>query len=121
MRALPALLVATNLVTALALTTGSTPATQTAQAAQAAEPTSACVLDPAPVLTVEEQRLGLTLPGKTTPAAREFIEAAGFQGLVDDFTTRLCGYISVSEASAAIKTAGATLWRTAVDRAQGRL
>ncbi|MFC0627060.1 hypothetical protein [Kribbella deserti] len=118
MRALPALLVATNLVTALALTTGSTPLTQTAPATSTS---SACVLDPAPVITVEEQRLGLTLPGKTTPAAREFIEAAGFQGLVDDFATRLCGYTSVSEASAAIKTAGATLWRTAVDRAQGRL
>lgn len=118
MRALPALLVVTNLVTALALTTGSTPVSQ---AATQAAPSSACVLDPAPVLTVEEQRTTLTLPGKTSPAAREFIEAAGFQTIVDNFATKLCAYTSVSEASAAIKAAGATLWRTAIDRAQGRI
>ncbi|MDX6236222.1 MAG: hypothetical protein QOG10_1037, partial [Kribbellaceae bacterium] len=73
------------------------------------------------VLTVEEQRTTLSLPGRTTPIAREFIEAAGFQNIVDGFADRLCGYTSVAEASAAIKAAGASLWRTAVDRAQGRV
>jgi len=116
MRAFPALLVATNLATALVLTTtGSTPMTQAA-----VQRSSACTAS-GPVLTVEEQRTSLTLPGKTMPAAREFIEAAGFGPIVDGFADALCGYTGVSQANAAIKAAGAALWRTAVDRAQGRI
>ncbi|MEV6285161.1 hypothetical protein [Kribbella sp. NPDC051770] len=69
------------------------------------------------MLTVEEQRTTLSLPGRTAPLARELIEAGGFEGLVDDFTAELSG----SADAAAIREAGASLWRTAVDRAQGRL
>jgi hypothetical protein len=73
------------------------------------------------MLTVEEQRTTLSLPGRSTPVAREFVEAAGFEGLVDDFTAKLAGHAGVTDAAAAIRQAGAALWSTAVDRAQGRL
>lgn len=122
-RIFPAALLALNVATVAALATaggGSTDGRSATAQAASAQPSSACVA-PGPVLTVEEQRTTLSLPGRSTAAARDFIEAAGFEGLVDGFADRLCGYTSVSEASAAIKAAGASLWRTAVDRAQGRL
>jgi len=121
MRAFPALLVATNLATALVFTTGSTPVTQAQIPPQTAARSSSACTAPGPVLTVEEQRTTLTLPGKTAPAAREFVEAAGFEDIVDGFADALCGYTGVTQATAAIKTAGSDLWRTAVDRAQVRL
>ncbi|HEY0616349.1 MAG TPA: hypothetical protein VGD15_02130 [Kribbella sp.] len=117
-RLFPAALLALNVATVAAL--ASTGGNSTVPRPQSVQPSSACVA-PGAVLTVEEQRTTLSLPGRTTPVARDFIEAAGFEGIVDGFADRLCGYQSVSEASAAIKAAGASLWRTAVDRAQGRL
>jgi hypothetical protein len=116
-RLFPTALLAMNVVTvaALATTGGTNTVTQSMN-----QPSSACTA-PGAVLTVEEQRTTLSLPGRTTPVARDFIEAAGFQNIVDGFAGRLCGYTSVAEASAAIKAAGASLWRTAVDRAQGRV
>ncbi|WP_432942873.1 hypothetical protein ACQPXM_38265 [Kribbella sp. CA-253562] len=114
----PAALVALNVAAAATLvaTGGST----TMAATEPPKPSSACVA-PGTVLTVEEQRTTLSLPGRTTPAARDFIEAAGFEGIVDDFAAKLCDYTSVGQAGTAIKAAGAALWKTAVDRAQGRL
>src|SRR5260370_670335 len=96
-RLFPAALLAMNVVTvaALAMTGGSSTMTQPIN-----QPSSACTA-PGAVLTVEEQRTTLSLPGRTTPVAREFIEAAGFQNIVDGFADRLCGYTSVAEASAA--------------------
>jgi hypothetical protein len=121
-RLFPAALVAMNVVTvaALATTGGSSTVTQPLSVTPQSVQQSACTA-PGPVLTVEEQRTTLTLPGRTTPVAREFIEAAGFQGIVSGFADKLCTFTTVSEASAAITAAGASLWRTAVDRAQGRL
>ncbi|WP_298990043.1 hypothetical protein [uncultured Pseudokineococcus sp.] len=72
-------------------------------------------------LTVEEQRLGLPLPGEDTEAAsRRFIEAAGFDRLVDRFQRRLCLTRRLDIATGIVDQYGADLWRTAVDRAQGR-
>lgn len=118
-RLFPAALLAMNVATVAALVTTGGSAT-TAAPPSSVQPSSACTA-PGAALTVEEQRTTLSLPGRTTPAARDFIEAAGFQGIVDGFAERLCGYTTVGQASAAIKSAGASLWRTAVDRAQGRI
>lgn len=120
-RLYPTALIAVNALAATAfLTTGGSTTAAPAAAPAAAPPSSACVA-PNVVLTVEEQRTTFSLPGRTTPVARDFIEAAGFQTIVDDFAARLCGYTSVGQASTAIQAAGASLWRTAVARAQGRL
>src|SRR3954452_23911699 len=105
----PAALLALNVVTVAARATTGGSSTMTQPIKQRLnQPSSACTA-PGAVLTVEEQRTTLSLPGRTTPVARDFIEAAGFQNIVDGFADRLCGFTSVAEASAAIKAAGASL------------
>ncbi|WP_369054299.1 hypothetical protein [Kineococcus terrestris] len=83
-------------------------------------PVSPCA-DPAAVLTVEESRLGLPLPGGGEPASQRFVRAAGFEGLVADFTERLCAAGSAQEAGDLVRASGQELWDTAVARAQGRV
>ncbi len=70
-------------------------------------------------LTVEEQRIVLPLPGDDRPAARRFVEAAGFEEVVDGFQRALCTTGDLGAATATARDAGAQLWRTAVERAQG--
>lgn len=79
-----------------------------------------CYSTSASPLTVEEQRLGAALPGTTESAARRFVEAAGFEEIVDDFALLLCDTSSVDAATEASREFGSQLWDLAVDRAQGR-
>lgn len=72
-------------------------------------------------LTVEEQRLDAPLPGTDEPAARRFVEAAGFDTIVDDFARRLCDVAGVDAATRTARAFGSDLWDLAVRRAQGRV
>ncbi|HEY0484621.1 MAG TPA: hypothetical protein VGD72_00040 [Mycobacteriales bacterium] len=81
-------------------------------------PAASCLTVDAP-LQVEEQRLGLPLPGGGAPAAERFVAAAGFDGLVRDFTGELCAATSAEAARRVASTNGQRLWDTAVARAQG--
>ncbi|WP_114560623.1 hypothetical protein [Desertihabitans aurantiacus] len=78
-----------------------------------------CFAEGAP-LTVEEQRITQPLPGQDVPASVQFIEAGGFGPQVADLERRLCTVRDVRQASRAVQVVGTELWRTAVDRAQGR-
>lgn len=80
-----------------------------------------CYADAATPLTVEEQRLGQPLPGASDPAARRFVEAAGFDEIVDRFALRLCETPDVDTATSAASKVGGELWQLAVDRAQGEV
>ncbi|RJK96415.1 hypothetical protein [Vallicoccus soli] len=71
------------------------------------------------VLTVEESRLGEPLLPGGEPAARRFVEAAGFDGLVQRFYDRLCGATSLAAAERVVRFHGQRLWDVAVARAQG--
>ncbi|MQA94423.1 MAG: hypothetical protein GEV11_07125 [Streptosporangiales bacterium] len=78
-----------------------------------------CLSDALPI-TVEESRLTTpTVPGAES-ASRQFLEAGGFTGLADGFVRRLCQAPSVRAAHRLAVTHAENLWRTAVDRAQGR-
>ena len=74
-----------------------------------------------PTLTVEEQRIVESLPGDDEPAATRFIEAAGFERMVDRFQRRLCRQQDVDGATELVESAGNRLWRNAVRRAQGEI
>ncbi len=70
--------------------------------------------------TVEEQRLGLPLPGDNDrPASIRFIRAAGFGAALARFERQLCGADDLDAATRLVRASGARLWRTAVRRAQG--
>ncbi len=61
-------------------------------------------------LTVEEQRTVLPLPGDDRPAARRFVEAAGFESMVDDLERTLCTTGHLAAATATALDAGAGPW-----------
>jgi hypothetical protein len=86
--------------------------------ADEAAPAAPCLTQRS-TLTVEEQRLGQPLPGGGAPAAERFVEAAGFQGLVEDFYADLCKADGLAAVTALSRTHGQRLWDTAVARAQG--
>jgi hypothetical protein len=87
-------------------------------AADDAAPAAPCLTQKS-VLTVEEQRLGQPLPGGGAPAGQRFVEAAGFQGLVEGFYADLCRADGLATATAVARSHGQKLWDTAVARAQG--
>jgi len=70
--------------------------------------------------TVEESRLSVrTAPGRQ-PASDQLLRAGGFDRFADDFDTRLCRAKGLAAAERTAARHGTRLWRTAVDRAQGR-
>ncbi len=111
-----AALVAANVLSVGALSLLGPPAAPAALPDRAGD----CYAEGAP-LTVEEQRLTLTLPGQEVPASRQFIEAGGFEAQVTDLERRLCTLRDVRQASRTVQVAGRELWQSAVDRAQGRV
>ncbi|MEJ5943828.1 hypothetical protein WDZ17_00780 [Pseudokineococcus basanitobsidens] len=113
---------AAGLATVTAVVAASTLAAPTDGTASAPErPRGADCYAEGAALTVEEQRLGLPLPGADAePASRRFVEAAGFDRLVDRFQRRLCLTGRLDIADQLVQQYGADLWRAAVDRAQGR-
>lgn len=91
----------------------------------AAAPTG-CLNTSAP-LSVEEQRLGATLPQDGDPSrpqdrpfADQLIDGAGFGGFAPALTRALCRTDALPAARLLLRREGRRLWRAAVDRAQGR-
>lgn len=71
-------------------------------------------------LTVEEQRLTATLPAGGPAVGPELVRLAGFDPLVAEVKHDLCAAHTARRAERVVTQAGDRLWRTAVDRAQGR-
>ncbi len=71
-------------------------------------------------ITVEERRLTATMPAGGPAVGPELVRLAGFDRLVTDFTSRLCATKTAKRAEKLAEKTGADLWRTSVDRAQGR-
>ncbi|MCZ2857177.1 hypothetical protein [Blastococcus sp. VKM Ac-2987] len=71
------------------------------------------------VLTVEEQRIGQPLVEGGESAAEQFLEAAGFEDAVRQFTSDLCAAQDLAEAEEVVRRHGEALWELAVARAQG--
>ena len=76
--------------------------------------------DSAAPLTVEEQRLTASLPAGGPAVGPELVRLAGFDPLVAEVKHDLCAARTPSRAERVVTQAGERLWRTAVDRAQGR-
>lgn len=88
---------------------------------------SAPCLDPSVSLSVEESRLGFTLPDNGNPAvlqstsfARQMIEGAGFDSFGPALVNALCHLPNLSAAQSFLGVDAEQLWRMAVDRAQHR-
>jgi hypothetical protein len=107
-------------LTAAALAAAVLAGHQSASAEEPGRPPGADCYADTSELTVEEQRLHAALPGTQEPAARRFVEAAGFDDIVDRFALRLCEVSSLDLGTQAARQFGADLWRLAVDRGQGR-
>ncbi|AWS48852.1 hypothetical protein [Streptosporangium sp. 'caverna'] len=82
-------------------------------------------LDSGTPLSVEENRLGFTLPDDDNPAvpqsrtfARQMIEGGGFQDFGPALIRDLCRTKSLKAAAALVLRKGEDLWRDAVRRAQ---
>jgi len=78
-------------------------------------------------LSVEEQRLGNTLPQDADPSrpqarpfADQMIDGGGFATFTPAFTGALCRTHGLRTARTLIEREGVHLWHQAVDRAQGR-
>ena len=70
--------------------------------------------------TYEETRIDTpALPGGDQVPTK-LIEVGGFTPVVEQFTRDLCDVRSVKEADKLLQSRGAALWRTAVERAQGK-
>ncbi|WP_290055820.1 hypothetical protein [Amycolatopsis solani] len=76
--------------------------------------------DAAVPLTVEEQRLTATLPAGGPAVGPELVRLAGLDPLVAEVKHDLCAARTPRRAERLVTQAGERLWRTAVDRAQGR-
>ena len=70
--------------------------------------------------TVEESRLSVRTAPDQEPASDQLLRAGGFDRFADAFDTRLCDAATLAAAKREAAGHGARLWRTAVDRAQGR-
>jgi hypothetical protein len=99
----------------------------TAGPASAHEANGAGCLDSSVRLSVEENRLGFTLPDNDNPAvpqshtfARQMIEGGGFAGFAPALTRELCRTQGLKAATALVQRQGEALWRDAVRRAQQR-
>lgn len=71
-------------------------------------------------LTVEEQRLTASLPAGGPAVGPELVRLAGLDPLVTEVKHDLCAARTPRRAERVVTQAGDRLWRTAVDRAQGR-
>ncbi|WP_409297182.1 hypothetical protein V1498_04880 [Peribacillus sp. SCS-26] len=71
--------------------------------------------DPTVKETLEEQRIK-----DGAPIPQQILEVTNFDQFIDKFNKDLCSSPNVDQALKAIETNGTQLWRTAVDRAQGK-
>jgi hypothetical protein len=76
--------------------------------------------DTAVPLTVEEQRLTATMPSGGPAVGPELVRLAGLDPFVAEVKHDLCAARTPRRADHVVTRAGDRLWRTAVDRAQGR-
>lgn len=88
-------------------------------------PQATCTMQTDVKLTIEEQRLVNTLPGRSAPFATELLAAAAFDGFAGELSLALCkdgkaGASTFADATKLVISEGTRLWRAAVDRAQGR-
>ncbi|MFC6015953.1 hypothetical protein ACFP2T_07075 [Plantactinospora solaniradicis] len=112
------LLAATAIGASLVLMPGTAGAQPTSLAGHAG-PAGQCYDRTAPT-TYEETRIDTpALPGGVQVPSK-LIEVGGFAPFVARLTADLCGVRSVKEADKLLQSRGAELWRTAVDRAQGK-
>ncbi|MCP2256868.1 Pyrrolidone-carboxylate peptidase (N-terminal pyroglutamyl peptidase) [Streptoalloteichus tenebrarius] len=88
--------------------------------ASAGPESGATCYDPAASLTVEERRLDATLEPGGPAVGPELVRQAGFDRQVDRFVRDLCRVRTRGQAERLVTERGRELWRTAVDRAQGR-
>jgi hypothetical protein len=70
--------------------------------------------------TVEESRLSVRTAPDQEPASDQLLRAGGFDRYADDFDRLLCRATTLAAAKREAARHGTRLWRTAVDRAQGR-
>ena len=90
----------------------------TAQA-HTARPAAQCYDRSAPI-TYEETRIETpALPGGDR-VPYKLVEVGGFTGFVENLSRELCGVRSAKDADKLLKNRGAELWRTGVERAQGK-
>lgn len=106
------------LAAAAALVTAVT-ATPSTSAASAEPPAPDCYDTSLPT-TVEESRLGVRTAPDQAPTSDQLLRAGGFDRFTDRFDQRLCHATTVAAAEREAALHGTRLWRTAVDRAQGR-
>jgi hypothetical protein len=97
-------------------------------------PTVACSVDTSVELAYEEKRLDTPLPFSganvvgtdQTPVSERLVKGAGFEQFAPDFAARLCDadgkteITTYEQALDAVKAEGSTLWKTMIDRVQGR-
>jgi pyrrolidone-carboxylate peptidase len=84
---------------------------------------SAACIDESVAISFEERRLPMPLPGTTEPVSQRLLKGSGFDKFVERFVRKLCADdapSSLAEATELANIEGRNLWRTAVDRAQGR-
>lgn len=81
----------------------------------AAPAAAACTTSTAP-LTVEEQRLEVSLGGEPVPV--QILRRSGFEARTAAFGTALCATTSYTAAAQVVSTHAAQLWEAAADRAQ---
>ena len=106
-------------VTAVAALAATLTVVPTTLSSAAAAPGSDCY-DPSLPTTVEESRLGVRTAPDQEPASDQLLRAGGFDWFADDFDSRLCDATTLATAKREAARHGTRLWRTAVDRAQGR-
>ncbi|SDK41943.1 hypothetical protein SAMN05421874_107261 [Nonomuraea maritima] len=112
---------------ALALAAVTAFALVTANPAAAQDGRDADCLDTGAPLSVEENRLGFTLPDNADPSApqsrtfaRQMIEGGGFQDFTPALTRDLCRTHNLKAATDMVRRQGAALWKDAVRRAQSQ-
>ena len=106
-------------VTAVATLAAALAAVPSAAPATGAGPRSDCY-DASLPTTVEESRLSVRTAPDQEPASDQLLRAGGFDRYADDFDRRLCRATTLAAAKREAARHGTRLWRTAVDRAQGR-
>ena len=111
--------VPTLAVTAVATLAAALAAVPSAAPATGAGPRPDCY-DASLPTTVEESRLSVRTAPDQEPASDQLLRAGGFDRFADDFDRRLCRATTLAAAKREAARHGTRLWRTAVDRAQGR-
>jgi hypothetical protein len=85
-----------------------------------AQPAPEGCLDANAFLTPEEHRLTRAIGENPQPVAEQILQRSGFDRFEPAFVKALCAADSLGQAERVVTSHGQRLWRTAVDRVQGR-